>query len=193
VTHCHIMEHFDMFVTLKVFKLIGPSNDGRRHGRGTYLFALELLFFTLESLFFTLESLFFTLDAAAWKKVIPAWKKVISAWKKYFFSSWPAWKKVDLAKTSFKWSYCSPCMFQINRLSCWRSLAICPNTWIYAGYSTIWLTILQNWIWNHFGTILRFLKSHWNMGILFEIWFSKCPWKSNLKSFKIMFSQLQNT
>jgi hypothetical protein len=29
-----------MFVTLKVFKLIGPSNDGRRHGRGTYLFML---------------------------------------------------------------------------------------------------------------------------------------------------------
>jgi hypothetical protein len=27
-----------MFVTLKVFKLIGPSNEGRRHGRGTYLF-----------------------------------------------------------------------------------------------------------------------------------------------------------
>jgi hypothetical protein len=26
-----------MFVTLKVFKLIGPSNDCRRHGRGTYL------------------------------------------------------------------------------------------------------------------------------------------------------------
>jgi hypothetical protein len=26
-----------MFVTLKVIKLIGPSNDGRRHGRGTYL------------------------------------------------------------------------------------------------------------------------------------------------------------
>jgi hypothetical protein len=29
-----------MFVTLKVFKLIGPSNDGRWHGRGTYLFLL---------------------------------------------------------------------------------------------------------------------------------------------------------
>jgi hypothetical protein len=29
-----------MFVTLKVFKLIGPSNDGRRHGRGTYLLNL---------------------------------------------------------------------------------------------------------------------------------------------------------
>jgi hypothetical protein len=29
-----------MFVTLKVFKLIGPSNDGRRQGRGTYLFTL---------------------------------------------------------------------------------------------------------------------------------------------------------
>jgi hypothetical protein len=29
-----------MFVTLKVFKLIGPSNDGRRHGRGTYLFVM---------------------------------------------------------------------------------------------------------------------------------------------------------
>jgi hypothetical protein len=28
-----------MFVTLKVFKLIRPSNDGRRHGRGTYLFS----------------------------------------------------------------------------------------------------------------------------------------------------------
>jgi hypothetical protein len=30
-----------MFVTLKVFKLIGPSNDGRRHGRGPYLFLHE--------------------------------------------------------------------------------------------------------------------------------------------------------
>jgi hypothetical protein len=30
-----------MFVTLKVFKLIGPSNDGRWHGRGTYLFILK--------------------------------------------------------------------------------------------------------------------------------------------------------
>jgi hypothetical protein len=30
-----------MFVTLKVFKLIGPSNDVRRHGRGTYLLHLE--------------------------------------------------------------------------------------------------------------------------------------------------------
>jgi hypothetical protein len=29
-----------MFVTLKVFKLIGPSNEGRRHGRSTYLFFL---------------------------------------------------------------------------------------------------------------------------------------------------------
>jgi hypothetical protein len=28
-----------MFVKLKVFKLIGPSYDGRRHGRGTYLFS----------------------------------------------------------------------------------------------------------------------------------------------------------
>jgi hypothetical protein len=35
------MWHFDMFGTLKVFKLIGPSNDGWRHGRGTYLFCME--------------------------------------------------------------------------------------------------------------------------------------------------------
>jgi hypothetical protein len=28
-------------------------------------------------------------------------KKVISAWKKYFFSRWPAWKKVDLAKKDY--------------------------------------------------------------------------------------------
>jgi hypothetical protein len=35
-------------VTLKVFKLIEPSNDGQRHGRGTYLLKLELLFFTLQ-------------------------------------------------------------------------------------------------------------------------------------------------
>jgi hypothetical protein len=41
VTHCDTMWHFDMFVTLKVFKLIWPSNDGRRHGRGTYWFMLE--------------------------------------------------------------------------------------------------------------------------------------------------------
>jgi hypothetical protein len=33
-----------MFVTLKVFKLIGPSNDGRRHGRGTYLFVKKEAF-----------------------------------------------------------------------------------------------------------------------------------------------------
>jgi hypothetical protein len=39
----------------------------------------------------------------------------------------------------------------------------------------------------HFGTILRFLKWYWNMGIWFEIWSSKCPLKSNLISFKIMF------
>jgi hypothetical protein len=37
------MWHFDMFVTLKVFKLIGHSNDGRRHGRGTYLLVLDTL------------------------------------------------------------------------------------------------------------------------------------------------------
>jgi hypothetical protein len=28
-------------VTLKVFKLIGPYNDSRRHGRGTYLFSMQ--------------------------------------------------------------------------------------------------------------------------------------------------------
>jgi hypothetical protein len=33
-----------MFVTLKVFKLIGPSNDGQRHGRGTYLFLFSSFF-----------------------------------------------------------------------------------------------------------------------------------------------------
>jgi hypothetical protein len=32
-----------MFVILKFFKLIGPSNDGRRHGRGTYLFIMTLV------------------------------------------------------------------------------------------------------------------------------------------------------
>jgi hypothetical protein len=37
VTHCDTIWHFDMFVTLKVCKLIGPSNDSRRHVRGTYL------------------------------------------------------------------------------------------------------------------------------------------------------------
>jgi hypothetical protein len=28
-------------VTPQVFQFIGPSNDGRRHGRGTYLFCLK--------------------------------------------------------------------------------------------------------------------------------------------------------
>jgi hypothetical protein len=32
------MWHLDMFVTLKVFKLFGPSNDVRRRGRGPYFF-----------------------------------------------------------------------------------------------------------------------------------------------------------
>jgi hypothetical protein len=38
-----------MFVTLKVFKLIGPSNDGRRHGRGTYLFLSFLHLLSIHS------------------------------------------------------------------------------------------------------------------------------------------------
>jgi hypothetical protein len=38
-------------VTLKVFKLIGPSNDGRRHGRGTYLFLSMLLSSDAEAYF----------------------------------------------------------------------------------------------------------------------------------------------
>jgi hypothetical protein len=32
------MWHYNTFVTPQVFQFIGPSNDGRRHGRGTYLF-----------------------------------------------------------------------------------------------------------------------------------------------------------
>jgi hypothetical protein len=35
------MRHYDPFVTLNIFQLIGRSNDGRRQGRGTYLFLLE--------------------------------------------------------------------------------------------------------------------------------------------------------
>jgi hypothetical protein len=46
---------------------------------------------------------------------------------------------------------------------------------------------------NHFGTILRFSKSHWNMVIWFEIWSEIGPWKSKLKSFKIMFSKSYKT
>jgi hypothetical protein len=47
------MWHFDMFVTPKVFKLIGSSSDCRRHCRGTYLstnksiFNLQLCYFPL--------------------------------------------------------------------------------------------------------------------------------------------------
>jgi hypothetical protein len=41
VTHCHTIWQFDKYVTPKVFKFIGPSNDGRRHGRGTYLFGFD--------------------------------------------------------------------------------------------------------------------------------------------------------
>jgi hypothetical protein len=38
VTHCDNMRHCGMYVTPKVFKFIGPSKDGRRHGMGSYLF-----------------------------------------------------------------------------------------------------------------------------------------------------------
>jgi hypothetical protein len=38
------MWHNNTFVTQQVF--IGPSNDGRRHGRGTYLFIFKLGFQT---------------------------------------------------------------------------------------------------------------------------------------------------
>jgi hypothetical protein len=34
------MWHYNSFVTPQVFQFIGPSNDGRRHGRGTYLFLI---------------------------------------------------------------------------------------------------------------------------------------------------------
>jgi hypothetical protein len=40
VTHCDTMRHCYTSVTPKVFKFIGPSKDGQRHGRGTYLFFL---------------------------------------------------------------------------------------------------------------------------------------------------------
>jgi hypothetical protein len=40
-----------MFVTLKVFKLIGPSNGGRRYGRGTYLFSLYLVLLSVLDMF----------------------------------------------------------------------------------------------------------------------------------------------
>jgi hypothetical protein len=33
--------HYSTFVRPQVFQFIGPSNDGRRHGRGTYLFLLK--------------------------------------------------------------------------------------------------------------------------------------------------------
>jgi hypothetical protein len=38
MSHCHIS------VTPNVFKFIGPSNDGRRHGRGIYLFDMKIRF-----------------------------------------------------------------------------------------------------------------------------------------------------
>jgi hypothetical protein len=36
-THCDTIWHFDKDVTPKVFKFSRPSNDGRRHGRVSYL------------------------------------------------------------------------------------------------------------------------------------------------------------
>jgi hypothetical protein len=36
------MQHCDTSVTSKVLKFIGPSKDGRRQGRGTYLFSVLL-------------------------------------------------------------------------------------------------------------------------------------------------------
>jgi hypothetical protein len=38
------MWHYNTFVTPQVFQFIGPSNDGRRHGRGTYLLVSNLPF-----------------------------------------------------------------------------------------------------------------------------------------------------
>jgi hypothetical protein len=41
---CDTLWHYDTSVKPKVFKLIGSFKDGRRHGRGTYLFFFLLLF-----------------------------------------------------------------------------------------------------------------------------------------------------
>jgi hypothetical protein len=38
LNRCDTMWDCDTSMTLKVVQYIGPSNDGRRHGRGTYLF-----------------------------------------------------------------------------------------------------------------------------------------------------------
>jgi hypothetical protein len=62
------MWHFDMFVTLKVFKLIGHSNDGRRHGRGTYL----LLLFPLLSLWTKIGGKFFVCNINLINELLPA-------------------------------------------------------------------------------------------------------------------------
>jgi hypothetical protein len=40
VTHRNSIWHFDTSVTQKDVQFIRPWNDGRRHGRGTYLFLL---------------------------------------------------------------------------------------------------------------------------------------------------------
>jgi hypothetical protein len=42
VIHCDTKQKFGTSWTPKVMKFIGPSNDGRRHGRGTYLFLLQM-------------------------------------------------------------------------------------------------------------------------------------------------------
>jgi hypothetical protein len=60
-----------MFVTLKVFKLIGPSNDGRRHGRGTYLLLNEASYKRVGGSFFF---------AKAWQKLRDDKYKIAALW-----------------------------------------------------------------------------------------------------------------
>jgi hypothetical protein len=66
-----------MFVTLKVFKLIGPSIDGRRHGRGTYLlFPVSVRFSSVSRLTNPIfqNKVFLTFDqwrTTAWSFLVP--------------------------------------------------------------------------------------------------------------------------
>jgi hypothetical protein len=44
VTHCDTIQHCNTSVTPKVIKFSGTSDDGRRHGRSTYLFWEDFVF-----------------------------------------------------------------------------------------------------------------------------------------------------
>jgi hypothetical protein len=83
------MWHFDMLVTLKVFKLIGPSNDGRRHllvwfltsGTQNLTTFWQLFWQLFDNFLTTFDNFFDSFLTTFWQLLTTFWQLCDNFWK----------------------------------------------------------------------------------------------------------------